>query len=110
MTQLAPNLAAFVIVPTQDSLTFGSLFEVKSEADEVFISSATVDNIEVVTTLTATKLKSQGAIVSTTQDISASQTVSSNSSLNLGTSSSSNSSSSNQSSGSSSSNSGGSGY
>ena len=108
MTQLAPNLAAFVIVPTQDSLTFGSLFEVKSEADEVFISSATVDNIEVVTTLTATKLKSQGAIVSTTQDISASEAVSSNSSLNLGTSS--NSSSSNQSSGSSSSNSGGSGY
>jgi uncharacterized membrane protein YgcG len=76
----------------------------------VFISSATVDNIEVVTTLTATKLKSQGAIVSTTQDISASEAVSSNSSLNLGTSSSSNSSSSNQSSGSSSSNSGGSGY
>ena len=65
MNQLAPDLAAFVIVPIQENLTFGSLFEVKSEADEVFISSATVDNIEIVTALTATKLKAQGAIVST---------------------------------------------
>jgi len=70
MTQVAPDLAAFVIVPVQDSLTFGSLFEVKSEADEVFISSATVDNIEVVSSLTATKLKASGAIYTDTSSIS----------------------------------------
>ena len=63
MTSLAPDLAAFVIVPTQESLTFGSMFEVRSEADEVFISSATVDNIEVISSLTASKLKAAGAIV-----------------------------------------------
>ena len=62
MSKLSPNLSAFVIVPLQESLTFGSLFEVKSEADEIFISSATVENIEVVSSLTASKLKSSGAI------------------------------------------------
>jgi hypothetical protein len=62
MTQLAPDLAAFVIVPIQESLSFGSMFEVRSEADEVFISSATVENIEVVSSLTASKLKATGAI------------------------------------------------
>ena len=62
MAQLAPDLSAFVIVPVQESLTFGSMFEVKSEADEIFISSATVDNIEVVSSLTASKLRANGAI------------------------------------------------
>ena len=62
MSQLSPDLAAFVVVPMQDSLSFGSLFEVRSEADEVFISSATVDNIEVISSLTASKLKASGAI------------------------------------------------
>ena len=62
MSQLAPDLSAFVIVPLQESLSFGSMFEVKSEADEIFISSATVENIEVVSSLTASKLKAGGAI------------------------------------------------
>jgi hypothetical protein len=70
MSQTAPNLAAFVIVPVQDSLSFGSMFEVRSEADEVFISSATVENIEVVSSLTASKLKAAGAIYAdTTQSV-----------------------------------------
>ena len=62
MSKIAPNLSAFVIVPLQEGLTFGSMFEVKSEADEIFVSSATVENIEVVTSLTASKLKATGAI------------------------------------------------
>ena len=62
MSQLAPNLSAFVIVPLQEGLNFGSMFEVRSEADEVLVSSATVDNIEVVSSLTASKLKATGAI------------------------------------------------
>jgi len=62
MTQVSPDLAAMVIVPTQETLSFGSMFEVKSEADEVFISSATVANIEVVSSLTATNLKASGAL------------------------------------------------
>lgn len=62
MNKLSPNLSAIVIVPQQDTLAFGSLFEIKSEADEVFISSATVDNIEAITAITAARLKADGAI------------------------------------------------
>ena len=64
VSQLAPDLSAFVIVPLQESLSFGSMFEVKSEADEIFVSSATVENIEIVSSLTASKLKATGAIYS----------------------------------------------
>ena len=38
------------------------MFEIKSEADEIFISSATVDNVEVISSLTASRLRSEGAI------------------------------------------------
>jgi len=62
MNKLSPDLATIVIVPVQTSLAFGSMFEIKSEADEIFISSATVDNIEVISSLTASKLKAEGAI------------------------------------------------
>jgi hypothetical protein len=62
MNKLSPNLSAIVIVPQQNTLAFGSLFEIKSEADEVFISSATVDNIETITAITAARLRAEGAI------------------------------------------------
>jgi hypothetical protein len=62
MSRLAPNLSAIVIVPVQNTLAFGSMFEIRSESDEIFISSATVDNIEVISSLTATRLKAEGAI------------------------------------------------
>ena len=63
MQQLAPNLVTFVIVPNQATSTFGSLFEIKSEADEIFISGATVADIELIDSVTATRLRSSGSIV-----------------------------------------------
>ena len=90
MTQLSPDLAAMVIVPTQETLSFGSMFEVRSEADEVFISSATVANIEVVSSLTATNLKATGALYA---DATAVQGVASASNIISSSSSSSSSSS-----------------
>ena len=104
MTRLAPDLAAFVIVPTQNSLSFGSIFEIKSESDEIFISSATVDNIEVITSLTASKMKATGAIYADTETVTG---VVSNSVSNVSSSGSSTSSSINGSSGSESNSSGG---
>jgi hypothetical protein len=62
MNKLSPKLSAIVIVPQQNTLAFGSLFEIKSEADEIFISSATVDNIESINAITAARLKADGAI------------------------------------------------
>jgi hypothetical protein len=65
MQQLTPNVVTFVIVPNQISSTFGSLFEIKSESDEIFISSATVADIELIDNVTATRLRASGAITTT---------------------------------------------
>jgi len=70
MNQLAPDITTFVIVPKQGSKAFGSLFEVKSENDEIFISGAKVSDVEIIDAITASKLKADGNI--TTSSTSAS--------------------------------------
>ena len=65
MQQLAPAIVTFVIVPKQMSQSFGSLFEIKSESDEIFISGATVKDITIIDNITATRLKASGAITTT---------------------------------------------
>ncbi len=62
MNRLAPNIVSFVIVPKQASLTFGSLFEIRAEKDQIFINGATVNDIEIISSVTSSKLKSSGAI------------------------------------------------
>jgi len=66
MNQLAPDIVTFVIVPDQATQTFGSLFEIKSESDEIFISGATVDDVEIIDAVTASRLKASGIVVSST--------------------------------------------
>jgi len=63
LVELTPDLATFVIVPDQENQVFGSLFEIKSESDEIFISGATVADIDIVDEITASRLKANGAIV-----------------------------------------------
>ena len=71
MQQLAPNIVTLVIVPKQENQGFGSLFEIKSETDEIFVSGATVDNIEIIDAVTASRLKSSGVIVTGIQSTNA---------------------------------------
>ena len=42
MQQLAPNIVTLVIVPKQENQGFGSLYEIKSETDEIFISGDSI--------------------------------------------------------------------
>ena len=63
MNRLAPNVANFLIVPKQASLTFGSLFEIKAEKDQIFINGATVDDIEIISAVTASRIKSSGLVM-----------------------------------------------
>lgn len=63
MNELSPDLVTFVIVPVQEDQDFGSLYEIKSEANEIFISAATVSDIDVIDGITAARLKAEGAIV-----------------------------------------------
>jgi hypothetical protein len=58
MNELAPNISNFVIVPKQSGFNFGSLFEIKSASDQLFINGATVDDIEIITGITSSNIKS----------------------------------------------------
>jgi len=64
--QLAPDLLTAVIVPNQSGQGFGSLFQINSAADEIFISGATVDDVSIITALGANQLAASGAVVTST--------------------------------------------
>ena len=63
MNQLSPDLLSVIIVPRQGTQAFGSLFEIKSEPDEIFISAATVSDVEIIDELTATELQASGNVI-----------------------------------------------
>ena len=56
LNTVAPDLANIVIIPRQSSQAFGSLFEIQSSPDEILISAATVDDIEIVSAITASEI------------------------------------------------------
>jgi len=64
--QLAPDLLTVVIVPNESGQSFGSLFQIDSAADEIFISGATVDDVSIITALGANQLETSGTVVTTT--------------------------------------------
>lgn len=56
VTQNSPDISNMVIVPNQSNQAFGSLLEIQCRPDEIFVSSATVENIEIINNITATEL------------------------------------------------------
>jgi hypothetical protein len=64
--QLAPDLLTAVIVPNQSGQSFGSLFQIDSAADEIFISGATVDDVTIISALGANQLAASGTVVTST--------------------------------------------
>jgi hypothetical protein len=56
ITQNSPDISNMVLVPRQTNQAFGSLLEIQAQPDEILVSAATVDNIEILTNLTATEL------------------------------------------------------
>jgi hypothetical protein len=61
-SQVSPAIVNFVIVPAGNSLSFGGLFEIKAGPDEIFISGATINNIDIVPSITSTIINSIGNI------------------------------------------------
>jgi len=57
ITTMSPDISNFVIVPVQQDLYFGSLFEIQCPSDQILISCATAENINVVSGLTSDNLK-----------------------------------------------------
>ena len=65
INQMSPKLVSILIVPRQTTQSFGSLFEIKSEPDEIFASAAKVSDIETIDQITATNLQATGAVINT---------------------------------------------
>lgn len=56
LNRVAPDISNFTLVPTSSDKVFGSLFEIQSNQDEIFVSGATVDNVEIVPSINAAQL------------------------------------------------------
>jgi hypothetical protein len=65
MSKMAPDLVTLIIVPNQLEQSFGSLFEIRSQPDEIFISGASVMDIELIDEITASRLNASGKIITT---------------------------------------------
>jgi len=68
-TKMIPNISSLVIVPRSNNQSFGSLFQISSRSDEIFISTATVDNVDVIDSITASNLKASGSIVTSVDQV-----------------------------------------
>jgi len=84
---VAPDVTNFVILPRSSAQSFGSLFEIQSNPDEIFVSGATVDDIKIVTSITAAEIRSStGTIESDSQSNTTSSSASTSSSTSTGSS------------------------
>ncbi len=66
LNTVSPDISNFVLVPRQTDQVFGSLFEIQSKHDEILISGATVDNIDIVTSISATEVRAESTAITTT--------------------------------------------
>lgn len=62
---LAPAISSIVIVPNSTNQLYGSLQQISSAPDEILISVATAENIEVISSITAAQLNLQNQSVNT---------------------------------------------
>ena len=53
---LAPNVASVLIVPASNSSAFGSLMQINADVNEIIISAATVDNVQIISAITAAQI------------------------------------------------------
>jgi hypothetical protein len=54
---VSPDISNIVIIPRQPTQAFGSLFEIQSSADEIFVSGATVDDIAIVQSISSAEIR-----------------------------------------------------
>jgi hypothetical protein len=59
---LGSIVSSVVLVPLNPLKSFGDLYEIRSAANEIFVSAATVANVEVITALTQSNIRSQTSV------------------------------------------------
>ena len=57
LNSVSPDVTNIAIIPKQTTQIFGNLFEIQSRSDEIFISGATVDDIEIVNSINAAEVQ-----------------------------------------------------
>jgi hypothetical protein len=61
--QLVPNISSIVIVPANESSVFGSLMQVNANINEIITSCATVNDVKIISAITAAQLNQTGALI-----------------------------------------------
>jgi hypothetical protein len=64
-SSLAPNISSVVIVPANSQLPFGNYFQVNAEPWEIITSAATVNDVDIITAVTAAQLNLGTPLVGT---------------------------------------------
>lgn len=59
-TTLVPNVSSIVIVPANAGSQFGTLYQIDADPDEILTSAATVDNVQIISAITAAQLNITG--------------------------------------------------
>jgi hypothetical protein len=57
---LVPNVSSIVIVPSNVGSQFGTLYQINADPDEILVSAATVDNVQIISAITAAQLNITG--------------------------------------------------
>jgi alkylhydroperoxidase family enzyme len=73
---LTPDVLSVIVVPKSSTSGFGSLYQIASSRDEIFISAATVNDVEIIDVITAAQIQASGNVVNTTSDITTTESVS----------------------------------
>ena len=66
LNQMTPDITNFIIVPKNPDIPFGSLFEIACQSNEILISGATTDDIEIIDAVTAAQINSVAPIITNT--------------------------------------------
>lgn len=66
LNQLTPDVLNFIIVPKNSSLPFGSLFEISCQSNEILVSGATTEDIEIIDSVTASEINSTSSLINNT--------------------------------------------
>lgn len=72
-SSLSPNVSSVIIVPKDSTSLFGSLYQINAEADEILTSAATVENVEVISAITAAQINANYAGVNSTVTLGSTQ-------------------------------------
>lgn len=66
LNQMTPDIINFIIVPKNSSLPFGSLFEIACQSNEILVSGATADDIEIIDAVTASQINATSPVITNT--------------------------------------------